>query len=356
MSTPALRWFDATSHGVLAAGRQRVLDTVLGPVRVAEDHASPPPLNWPPSGELAAPGRPLSGSLLITRQEPPHEITGQIWSRQALSSSQTGRGAFPVRWLPGHPWIAWYENGPLVMRDGNNLLMAAATAQDAATWAPKVLRELLIHGGRQHGFRLCHCAVVGGQNRGLLITGHTGAGKTDLALKLARQLQAAVVTVDRGVIGRLGAGLGAGTLPFGLNIHRDTRAGFGCDDAAIAEQYPPQNGKHYLDIPAAQHLCQIVMKPWTPITAVISLQLARGATWWQRLDAAAITKTLRSADVAGTDPGYQSDWLGLGEGKQPPPLQPSDIITGWVLGYRPDQPLQEDWLAEVACALSEPDH
>jgi hypothetical protein len=351
MSTPALRWFAACHRTVLAAGRQRLLDTILGPVRVADDCDRPPPLSWPPSGVLPGCRHPPFGTLVITTQEPPDEITEPLQSRQALSSGRTGRGAFPVRWLPGHPWIARCQDGPLVMRDGNDVLMAAATDTDAATWASKVLREMLIHGGRSRGFRLCHCAVIGGQRSGLLITGPSGAGKTDLALKLARRLQAGVITVDRGIVGSLGADLAAGTLPFGLNIHRDTLADLGCLDSALVRQYPPQNGKHYLDVPSAQRLVQITMSARARITAVVALQPAAGATRWQRLDTAVAARTLLSADVAGRDPGYQIDWLGMGTGKAAPPLSVTDMITGWVLSYRPDHPLPHAWTAEVAEAV-----
>ncbi|HUY52139.1 MAG TPA: isopentenyl transferase family protein [Streptosporangiaceae bacterium] len=355
MNTAASRWLAARTDSVVAAGRRRLLDSALGTVLVADDHAGPPPpLSWPSSGELAESEIRPFGTLVATRHEAPPEITRALRSAQAHASQRTGRGAFPVRWLPGQPWIARYENGPIVLRDGSRLLMTATTTGEAATWASKVLRELLIHGGVRRGFRLCHAAVIGGRRSGLLITGPTGAGKTDLALKLARQLRVPVVSVDRCVVGQRGAVLVAGTLPFGLNIHRDTLAGFGCSEADLARRYPPQKDKHYLDILAAQRLCQVTMRAWSPITAVISLQRGPDTIWWQRLGTAAITDTLRFADVAGTDPGYQIDWLGLGGGKHPPALRAPEMLTGWILGYRPDQPLPEDWASQVGQALHAP--
>jgi len=354
VNTAASRWLAARSDSVITTGHRRLLDTAPGTVLIADDHSSPPPLSWPLSGELASSDIKPFGTLVITRHEAPPEIAEALRSAQARASHRTGRGAFPVRWLPGRPWIARYEDGPIVLREDSRMLMTATTTEAAATWASKVLRELLIHGGGRRGFRLCHAAVIGGPRSGLLITGPAGAGKTDLALKLARQLRVPVVSVDRCVVGQRGPVLAAGTLPFGLNIHRDTLAGFGCSEDDLTRRYPPQKDKHYLDIPAAQRLCQITMRAWSPITAVISLQRAPDATWCRRLRTAAITATLRSADVAGTDPGYQVDWLGLGGGKHPPALLAPEMITGWALGYRPDQPLPQDWAAHVGRALYAP--
>ncbi|MGH3319264.1 MAG: hypothetical protein ACRDN9_03620 [Streptosporangiaceae bacterium] len=232
--------------------------------------------------------------------------------------------------------------------------MAAATGQDASTWANKVLREMLIHGGRRRGFRLCHCAVLGTEHSGLLISGPTAVGKTDLALKLAKRLYVNVVTVDRGVIGHRHGGLAVGTLPFGLNIHRDTLADLGCLNEALVHRYRLSNNKHYLDVLDAQRHCRITLVAWAPVTAAVELRRASSTTQWQRLDHASVIRTIRGADSADTDPGYQVDWLGMGSHQASRPLHATEVATGWALAYRPDQPIPDAWVEEVAAALDTP--
>ncbi|MFI7336966.1 hypothetical protein ACIBUY_03385 [Streptomyces sp. NPDC050085] len=139
--------------------------------------------------------------------------------------------------------------------------------------------------------------------RGLLITGPSGAGKTDLALKLARQLPARVITVDRGIIGHDKDHLVAGTLPFGMNIHRDTLRDLGCIDAVLS-RYPSMNGKHYLPAADAICHCQIRLVPRTRIHGLVQLAPAAATPQWHGLSVARLTRTLHAADTTSTDPGY----------------------------------------------------
>lgn len=218
---------------------------------------------------------------MITRSPVPDQVTRLLQLPRAITSHRHGRGAFRVRWVPGRPWIAHYQNGPFIARDGDHVVMVVSTTTEANIWADRVLREILIHGGRQRGFGLCHCAMVTGDSGGVLITGTSGAGKTNLALKLGRFAGVQVVTVDRGIIGVHRGRLAVGTLPFGLSIHRGTLTDLGCFDSTLGKRYPASNHKHYLDVAAAQRYCGIIPTAWADVTAVVRLVPGGDTAWWQ---------------------------------------------------------------------------
>lgn len=279
-------WFAARSERALATGRHRFLDSVIGPVEIVADPDDLDRINWPPHHARPKPAAPVSVTVAVTTEPAPGQISASLESPLTRRSHLHGRGAFPLRWLPGQPWVARYEHGPLVLRDGNRILISEIPGTSTSAWLNRVLREVFIHGGRRHGFRLCHAAIVDIAGRGLLITGPSGAGKTDFALKLARQLPARVVTIDRGIIGHDGDQLVAGTLPFGMNIHRDTLRNLGWDDALLS-RYPPVNGKHYLPAADAIRHCRIRLVPRTRLHGLVQLAPAAATTQWHGLDAAA---------------------------------------------------------------------
>jgi hypothetical protein len=343
-------WFAAHYERVLATRRRRVLDSVLGPVEIVADPDCPEGINWPPHHARPRPAAPVSVTVAVTTEPAPGQISASLESPLTRRSRLHGRGAFPLRWLPGQPWIARYDDEPLVLRDGNRILLSEIPRGSTSAWLNRVLREVFIHGGRRHGFRLCHAAIVDIAGRGLLITGPSGAGKTDLALKLARQLPARVVTIDRGIIGHDKDHLVAGTLPFGMNIHHDTLRDLGCNHALLS-RYPPINGKHYLPAADAIRHCRIRLVPRTRVHGLVQLTPAAATTQWHGLDTAGLARTLHAADTAGTDPGYQTDWLGLSTDKALAPLQPSRATTGWTLHYRPGRPLPHAWLRDIAQTL-----
>ncbi|MBV9022521.1 MAG: hypothetical protein JO362_01655 [Streptomycetaceae bacterium] len=348
--TAASDWFAACYERALATGRRRFLDSVIGPVEIVAAPDGLDGVNWPPHHVRPQPAAPVSLTVAVTTEPAPVPISASLASSPAQRSRLHGRGAFPLCWMPGQPWIARYDDGPLVLRDGSRILISEIPRCSISAWLNRVLREVFIHGGRRHGFRLCHAAIIDIAGRGLLITGPSGAGKTDLALKLARQLPARVVTIDRGIIGHDKDQLVAGTLPFGLNIHRDTLRDLGCNDALLS-RYPPVNGKHYLPAADAVRHCQIRLVPRTRIRGLVQLAPAAATPPWHRLDAAGLARALHAADTAGTDPGYQTDWLGLSTDEALAPLQPSRATTGWTLHYRPGGPFPHAWLIDIARTL-----
>ncbi|WP_405889740.1 hypothetical protein OG427_06710 [Streptomyces sp. NBC_00133] len=351
MTARAADWFTASYEHAFATGHHRSLDSALGPIDIIAAHDDLEAINWPPHPSRSESAVPSAVTIAVTAQPAPGQISASLESAHTQHSPLHGRGAFPLRWLPGQPWAARYDDGPLVLRHGNQILISEVSHGSASAWINRVLREAFVHGGRRHGFRLCHAAIVDIAGRGLLITGPSGAGKTDLALKLAQQLPARVVTIDRGIIGRQGDHLIAGTLPFGMNIHRDTLTDLGCHSEELLRRYPPTNDKHYLSTADAIRHCRIALVPQTRIHGLVQLTPAAAATQWHSLDAVGLTRTLRSADTSDTDPGYQTDWLGLGTDRAPAPLRPSPGTAGWSLRYRPDRPLPRAWLHDITQTL-----
>ncbi|GAA3491767.1 hypothetical protein [Streptomyces cremeus] len=226
-------------------------------------------------------------------------------------------------------------------------MVSFTDTSEARRWTDRILREVLIHGGGHYGFRLCHGAALGFGDGGLLITGESGAGKTDLALKLARALAAPVVTVDRGTIGYRHGRLCVGTLPFGMNIHRATLADLGCTVSDLARRYPPIAGKHYLAPEDTERWCGISRVPWTPITAIVTVVRSTTRTRWHPLSPDEISDATAAADTSATDPGYRTDWLGLAPHTPPSPPAFGGLRAGWFLHYRPDHSLPQDWLADL---------
>lgn len=348
--TAAAEWFAGCYERALVIGQRRFLDSVSGPVEIVADLNGLEGINWPPHYVDAEPAGPAAVTVAVTAEPAPGQINATLASARTQRSRLHGRGAFPLRWLPGQPWVARYDNGPLVLRHGNRILISEIPRSSTSAWINRVLREVFIHGGRRHGFRLCHAAIIDIAGRGLLITGPSGAGKTDLALKLARHLPARVVTIDRGILGHDKDQLIAGTLPFGMNIHRDTLRDLGWDDTLL-NRYLPSNGKHYLPTDDAIRHCQISLVPRTRIHGLVQLAAAAATTHWQGLDAAGLARTLASADTSDTDPGYQTDWLGLSTDEALAPLRPGRTATGCTLLYRPDHPLPHAWLKKIAQML-----
>lgn len=351
MTDSAADWFTAAYEHAHAIGHHRSLASVLGPIEIIAAPGDLEAICWPPHPSRRGPAVPAAVTVAVTDQPPPGQISTSLESAHTQHSRLHGRGAFPLRWLPGQPWVARYDDGPLVVRNGNQILISEVPHGSASTWINRVLREVFIHKGRRHGFRLCHASIVDIAGRGLLITGPSGAGKTDLALKLAQQLPARVVTIDRGIIGRQGDHLIAGTLPFGMNIHRDTLTDLGCHSEDILRRYPPSNDKHYLSTADAIRHCRIALAARTRLDGLVQLTPAAAATQWHGLDAAGLSRTLRSSDTSDTDPGYRTDWLGLGTDRASEPLRPSPGTVGWSLRYRPDRPLPRTWLHGIAQAF-----
>ncbi|MEU9397037.1 hypothetical protein AB0D86_44500 [Streptomyces sp. NPDC048324] len=348
--TAASDWFAACYERALATGQRRFLDSAIGTVGIAAGPDHLEGISWPPHHVRPEPAAAVSVTVAVTNEPAPSQISASLADARAQRSRLHGRGAFPLRWLPGQPWVARYDDGPLVLRDGNRILIGEIPGGSPSAWLNRVLREVFIHGGRRHGFRLCHAAIVDIAGRGLLITGPSGAGKTDLALKLARQLPAHVVTIDRCIIGHAADHLVAGTLPFGMNIHRDTLRDLGCNDALLS-RYPPAGGKHYLPTADAIRHCRIRLVPRTRVHGLVQLAPPAATPRWHGLDPAGLARALDAADTAGTDPGYQTDWLGLSTHEAPSPLKPSRATTGWTLHYRPGRPLPRAWLGDIVQAL-----
>ncbi|MBC9718004.1 hypothetical protein H9Y04_36275 [Streptomyces sp. TRM66268-LWL] len=350
MTSEISDWFRTVVEAAHATGRHRRLDTVLGPINILAEPLAEPAPNWPSTALHQGAASSPFATVVITRSRPPAAVDRLLRSPAARHSNYQGHGAFPVRWLPGTHWLARYTHGPYVLRHGRNVIIAGADHTTAQTWTDRVLREVLIHAGRAHGFRLCHGAALAfDKDHGLLLTGESGAGKTDLALKLARALTASVVTVDRGILGHRDGHPAVGTLPFGMNVHHGTLTDLGVVTETLADQYPPVHGKHYLSVADTQGWCRVTVQPWARISGVIAVVRSRDApTRWRRLKHHEILAVLAAADTGASDPGYQTDWLGLTPVQSPERRTPYGSLDGWLLHYRPQDALPHDWINDLA--------
>ncbi|MFJ9174947.1 hypothetical protein [Streptomyces sp. NPDC102360] len=337
-------WFRTNLETVRATGTRYVLATMAGSVEILSDVQTAPPSTWPAARRCAGP--PFA-TVALTSNPPPRAADRLLDAPSAQRSDHNGRGAFPVRWSPGRIWTARYADGPFAVREGNRLVVSFTDTTEARRWTDRILRELLIHGGRRYGFRLCHGAALELGDGGLLITGESGAGKTDLALKLARALAAPIATVDRGTMGYHHGRLCIGTLPFGMNIHHATLTDLDCTAPELATRYPPIAGKHYLTPQDAELWCGITRTPWTRITCVVQVVRSTTRTRWRPLSSEETSDAAATADTSATDPGYQTDWLGLSPRTPPPPPAFDGLNAGWSLHYRPDHPLPQEWLTDL---------
>lgn len=201
----------------------------------------------------------------------------------------------------------------------------------------------------------------------MLLTGNRGTGKTNLALLLARDLGAEVVSVDRCLLGARLGGLVVSALPFGLNIHIRTLADLGCHDDEHVRRAPRVRGKRYLDATPFEQASGLRLTEQATIVASLALhrpqphQTERYAPLVQAHLAAALMDAL----TVETDPGYRWDWLGIGDGLAPragskiqfePFAEPCDSASlppagGLRLHYRPGSagllPTVREWAARA---------
>lgn len=341
-------WFDATVADARRRGSTWQLACVLGPlafhdVGVVGDMRS---LNWPASAVTKRPVGNPRYSIAAVHQDPSmYALLPALPSAHVQGSTIRGRGAFPVRWWApteyGRPWVALdSDTGHAVVRNGSTVLIATRPEHNAARYVQRVLREVLIHGGRGDGFVLAHAAVIARHGRAILVTGNSGAGKTDLAVKLARELPAGLVTVDRCLLALRGGRILASSLPFGLNIHRGTLADLGCLTRDIAHRFPAQGGKHYLDVDDFQRRCGITLTAQADVVGCVALSTPSGDEQVAAMPDSGLPAVFSQVITAGKDPGFALDWLGLGPATEYPPHDLREWAAamagaGMSVSYRP---------------------
>lgn len=317
---PLPNWFNAVFDDACRNGRAWRLTSVLGQLALHDlvGVGDVWVLNWPVSALTMQPTANPRYRIAVVRHDPSVDaLLAALPAERLRDSTFRGRGAFPVRWwVPrgsDQLWVAQYTDaGHVVVRDADRVLIAVRQEDNAPRYVQRVLREVLIHGGRHDGFVLAHAAVVAGQGGAVLIVGDSGAGKTDLAVKLASHLRADLVTVDRCLLALRGERLVASGLPFGLNIHRGTLADLGRMTSDITQRFPPQHGKHYLNVDDFERVCGIMLTAQADVIGCLALRPASGAEQVASMAEDDLPDVLSRAIIAGEDPGFRLDWLGLG--------------------------------------------
>ena len=346
-------WFDETREHALVSGNSLVLETALGTIAVVGRNLAATELYWPPSaiGDMPASTPPIA-TICCSSATPPNEIESLLSGPPALRSDRTGRGAYPVRWCEGTVWLAKHEDGPLIARRGPTILITTDGRLPPERIINRVLRELVVRLGGPKSFRLMHAAVVSGRMGGLLVSGTSGAGKTDLAIKTARWAEATVVAVDRAILSPTGSSRAVGgATPFGLNIFGATLFAHGLTPSGLSGQRF-SNGKYYLGYATAEQLLGIRTAAQGIVSAVVTL-VPGPRTSWEPLNDHGLRRAVHDADLHDADPGFPADWLGLG-GLSLSGSHRWAPSLGWKIEYNPARAMRAALLDTLANIINGP--
>jgi hypothetical protein len=295
--------------GAGSSRRTVVVATVAGDVELTATPEILAGLNWPKIG--IRPGTAVAplARIAVGTDEPPADCVGVLHGPGAVMSTITGRGAFAVRYTPGEPWLAQWEAGPVVVRVGADVVLCAGNTRDPGRWLNRLLRDVIVHRSRADGFRPGHAAVVGSGRAGLALAGHSGVGKTDVALRIAALGQVRTVSVDRVLLGSRDGVLVAGTLAFGLNIHLRTLDDLGVDVAPLLRLHRPVHDKVYLPVSEAE----VVLGPMLHETALTHLAFLESSKVPGVIVLPA-AQALASVTSTADDPVFDLNWLGFDPG------------------------------------------
>lgn len=224
------------------------IHTVLGPVVVLAPPGCVAGLSWPGAAIVAGRAADPVMTVTVTADPLPSAWTGLLVSSEAIVSRLRGRGTFPLRFLPGQPWIAQWDDGPAVARLGSDVVLAVADCDEPHRWLNRVLRDAMVHAGARLGFRPGHAAVVGIDATGVAFVGRSGVGKTDAAMRLAHESGASLLSLDRILVGVRDGCLVAGPLMFAANVHLKTLDSLGVDVGDVVRRHRPVNDKVYVPI------------------------------------------------------------------------------------------------------------
>lgn len=353
--------FETTFEEAFMLGTTWTLTSALGPITIhdaalLEDTRV---LNWPSTTLNHVASHPRFSIAATPPRPRVIDMIAALPAERMRVSTFRERGAFPVRWWPSRIaglWVAQYiKSGHAVLRDGNRILFVAGSQVDTSRHVQRVLREVLIHGGLREGFVLAHSAVVSRGERAVLVIGSTGAGKTDLAIKLAHNLRGSLVSVDRCLLAVRNGRVVASALPFGLNIHRGTLTDLGHAADDLIRCFPPKRGKHYLDVDSFERLCGIPITVQAKVVACLSLRPPSDVEHITPLPERDLPTVFFQVAAGGRDPGFQLDWLGLGPQAPPSPLEPQQWAAtlpgaGLSVRYRPGSPITlpalTEWVAK----------
>lgn len=217
-------------------------------------------------------------------------------------------------WITEEQEVLLPEHAPdhVITATPDLLVIAAEQSRTAASIGTRVVRQLIIRGGEVQSGQCVHAATVDIDGHGVLIGGHSGAGKTTVLTHLIKEHGARPVSNDRTVLIPIGdkrwQAIG---VPLAWRYTPDSIDGSPALAAALTD-FEPRRGRHLVDGKielTPGEISNLFGRPTVPITEIQRIViLTRSST---PPAAKPHMEFLRQHLDFGTEDFFAEDWLNL---------------------------------------------
>ncbi|MBY3158016.1 hypothetical protein [Rhizobium laguerreae] len=223
--------------------------------------------------------------------------------------------------------LAGHEAPHLIIKSGSDFQLIMLTAEPALTAKVliRLIREITLRTCESEGGIFAHAAAVASQDKGLLIIGESGAGKTTLSGELSRNASYELIANDRALLTKSGENVSASRWPiyvrvsadqirhWGLNVQisqlRRYKAAENSGDSRI-DNWPANKKIELTPLEYAQFL-GAKRRQTTPICALLLPKLRLDASFSIKeespLSRSSLTDTIRTP----IDIEFPVDWLSI---------------------------------------------